>query len=546
MAKGKEVSESQKRKEKPSMPSQFSRSKSSALSQEFVLDSDDEQHVQEQKDVKNSSEASLPSKTVLKPNCKSSQTPSKTPAKSASEYKDRSEEEGSEEEESEEEESEEEESEEEESKEEESEEDEGDEDESEEDKSEEDKSSGNSLPDGPIAQKPQQIPVKTNGIKRMAENQSSGEESEESDEEDEISDEPPPKKARIEDDEVVSSDSSEDEIDETAHEENEKLPQGPKANSFPQVTTTSPSKHPAILPADPFQPPAGFVPLTIPNEVPGVPAGEHIWHITAPSDVPLSSITEVALTAIQSGQPILRHKGSDYVLSEGTQGDSHLAVLLPQRDGYSLSNQRVEKTLQLHQKITLPNPRKRQASQIWGAEAAADLRDAAASNIRLQPKGLRMRYKPSGFGRGRPSMIASSESEDENEGKTEKPSFQFPRTLRSDGTPGFHVRECPKTAADIEISSQKTKKKRKEPSKLVVEGVEARTRSEESHQRGTSKTVTMSPTKNAAMPDSEENRNAPPLNGIATEKRSKEEKAKQKDERRKGKEAKIKRKEVEV
>jgi len=502
MAKMKETPVSQKGKGESIKPSKSSRFKSSALSQEVVLDSDDEDHVPERKDSNHSSKVSSSSKTVIKPGFKPSQVPSKARVESSSES---------------------------------------------EDESEEDESSDDSLPDHPVAQRPQYFPIKFNGVKRTTDKQRTGEESEGSEEEEEESDEPPAKRARTEDDDTILSDSSEDEVeDESEDEKNEQSQQRSKDTSAPKVTTTSPPKHVALLPAKPFQPPEGFVPLTIPNEVSEVLAGEQIWHITAPSDVPLSSITEVALTAIQSSQPILTHNGSDYVLSEETQSNDRLAILLPQSDGYSLSKERVGRTLHLQQKIELPNPSMRRAIQSLENAAAADIAGAAISNVRPQPKGLRMRYKPSGYGRGRPSMMASSESEDENGGMTENPSFQFPRTLGAHGNIDFHARECPRTVADMEKFSQKPKKRQKGQSRHAIDGDEAHAGPELSHQQGTSKTIAKIQAKRVVIPELDENHDVSLVDGFAPGKLSKEERAKQKEGKRKQKDVKLKAKEAEV
>ncbi|KAK5126324.1 hypothetical protein LTR85_010560 [Meristemomyces frigidus] len=406
-----------------------------------------------------------------------------------------------------------------------------------------------------VALSPVTESAKVNGVKRKAAEQSSSEDESEEESEEEELDVPAAKKVRT--DAPVEEEESGDEGSEELEEEGD----APQAASVP-----SPSKAPTAparpdttqpIPAQPFQAPAGFTTVDMQQAGAGTYsadtfAGKQIWHITAPSDVPLSSITDVALDAIQSGKTLLTHKGLEYTLNEEVAGSEQEAVLVPRHDGYVTAQQRVEKTLHLQQKITLPNLSVRQASQMTGSAAAGDVAQASVRTIRPQPKGLRMRYKPSGFGPGKPAIIGSeSESADEDDRPSGSASFQFPRALGAHGGSEHQTREGGGKVPDANGPTKKPKKKRKHKqrdsiadSSMVDEGTgEVHAGAEASHETGATTSAAVTPAMKVVMPEVVEKPDVLMSNGVESEKVSKEEKARRKEEKRRKKEAKLKAKE---
>jgi len=417
-------------------------------------------------------------------------------------------------------------------------------------KSSEGEDSEEDLPQDPIPKKPDQVPAKVNGVKRKSSEPSSSEEGSEEESEEE-SEEPDPKRAKTN---GVAEEKENSEDEGGVPQQVSKQPLPTKSRS----ATTAPASAQAI-PAPPYEPPSGYFAVDLSKATSGSPisvesfAGKQIWHITAPSDVPLSSVTEVALDAIQSGKPLLNHKGTDYILSEDTTSNGQESVLLPGADGYTPVQQRVAKTLHLQQKVTLPNLSRRQASQMTGSNAAADVAEAAVKTVRPQPKGLRMRFKPPGFGTGKPGMIgSSSDSEKDGEPSARSASFQFPRALGAHGASEFQAREGAAKAPEADASAKKPKKKRKDKQKdpsvdttMIDEGAgEANAGAEVSHQKGTTETVAATPAKKVVAPEAAETRDVEMTNGVTPEKLSKEEKARRNEEKRKKKEAKMKAKEA--
>lgn len=239
----------------------------------------------------------------------------------------------------------------------------------------------------------------------------------------------------------------------------------------PPKTMQQPQHIAKAIPVIPFKPPQGYQPLDA--ATPSILtdsnlSGKQIWHITAPSSVPVTSIHSVARDAVQNGKPVLTHKSTDYILAEDTSGTDIASLFLPTADGYAPASQKVQRTLRLQQKITLPELSNLQAKITTGSQAAADVATAPVTGVRPQPTGLRMRYRPMGHVDGEPGM-PGSESEDEGsgaknakKGKKSKESVQFPKTLGEHGTSEAAMEgKAGVTSPEATKKDKKDKKKRK-------------------------------------------------------------------------------------
>ena len=83
----------------------------------------------------------------------------------------------------------------------------------------------------------------------------------------------------------------------------------------------------------------------------------------------------------------------------------------------------ISQTLNLQQVVHLPNLAKTQADPASGSAAAASSNTNSTKPIRQQPKGLRMRFLPSGFGGEDPGTLGSSDSETPTPAR---PEFKMP------------------------------------------------------------------------------------------------------------------------
>lgn len=327
--------------------------------------------------------------------------------------------------------------------------------------------------------------------------------------------------------------------------EDDELEEGPRQNG-----ETSAEQQPLAqaVPAKSFKPPLGYsavdsIMLSESNSLFNSDLqGKQIWHITAPSGIPLSSLTELTLSSISAAEPVLSYEDMPYVLNEDhTVGADSTALLVPSKGGYQKALPKVTRTLHLQQNIDLPSLSALQASQATGSHAAGDLAQAATTNVRPQPKGLRMRFKPPGFGRGNPGRIGSDSGSDDGYADEDiGPSFQFPRTL---GQHGVEVRqdgdvemvdaaevEEPSTQADKREKKSKKKRKDEKSGAPNVEALKA---------NGVVRVVS----DDAAATHSKDETSP---NGNGAREESKEDRKRRKEEKRARKEAKTKVKETAV
>ncbi|OJD16681.1 hypothetical protein AJ78_03191 [Emergomyces pasteurianus Ep9510] len=223
----------------------------------------------------------------------------------------------------------------------------------------------------------------------------------------------------------------------------------------PEMDSTAPK----VIPAQEFKAPEGFklVAATAPRS-PDVSKvfsnlrGKQIWHITAPAFVPMSSIRELALDAVATGDSVLTHNGVDYKLREDQIGaEKNKALLLPNEQGNTYHRHRlnVAQTFHLERIVDLANG-------ATHSEQSAPISKLTRPK-REQPKKLKMRYKPFGSTNDQPETFGSNSSESEAEGV----SFRMPQSLAQD-------REGKKRRkSSIEIGSDKEQGERRKKYKRL-------------------------------------------------------------------------------
>ncbi|QIX00168.1 hypothetical protein AMS68_005685 [Peltaster fructicola] len=211
-----------------------------------------------------------------------------------------------------------------------------------------------------------------------------------------------------------------------------------------QQTITTPSRsskapqHFSLtpIPAQTYIPPPGYRAVgTSSSTTTSLPSlkGKTLWHISAPAGVPVSSVTSMTLAAIQSGKTVLTHKDIDYTLTEVSATEQ--AIFIPGKDGYKAASQAVKKSFTLRPAFTLP------------------------------PEGLRMRYKPPGFGEGNPGIIGGESGETGETQSTTTTTFQFPRAV-GPSTDGDGSR-----VADGDVRKKKKKDKKQKGLKSAPNGL---------------------------------------------------------------------------
>ncbi|KAK0517457.1 hypothetical protein JMJ35_000612 [Cladonia borealis] len=122
-------------------------------------------------------------------------------------------------------------------------------------------------------------------------------------------------------------------------------------------------------------------------------AGKEIWHITAPSSVPISSIKEVSQQSILSRSSILTYKGSDYGLIPNSGTEEALLLPSAEDNDYKSHNAATIRSLHLEQIVSLPH---HVFSPAKSSNQSAPIPQAYKRAPRAQPEGLKMRYHPFG------------------------------------------------------------------------------------------------------------------------------------------------------
>ncbi|CAG8961298.1 hypothetical protein HYFRA_00013759 [Hymenoscyphus fraxineus] len=260
-----------------------------------------------------------------------------------------------------------------------------------------------SLPENPISVKP-----KVNGkLPAPTEKESSSEEESGSDEEDAESDE-------------------EDEEDEA------EIVSGKEKAPKPKVQFAKEPTPPPVAPKKviPYQPPTGFESRSIEDASQVAKpfkssklGGKQIWYFTAPASVPIASIQEMSLLGAKNGDVIYSQDGNDYGFSKTeAEENTYTSILVPSssENGYKVVPKPVDQVLHLGRIIKAP-----------GANANSSKATVPAPKpIRKQPKGLKMRFFPIGFGEGQLAKLGEESSSEE---ETQAPArFRKPESIASD------------------------------------------------------------------------------------------------------------------
>lgn len=217
-----------------------------------------------------------------------------------------------------------------------------------------------------------------------------------------------------------SSDSGSDSEDEQSGNGNKESEMDTSADNQPSKKKAS---QVSFVEPQAFKPPPGFKPTKKQSASSNVSSilsdlrGKQVFHITAPSFLPLSKVKEASLGKILQGEPVLQFDGVDYGIPQGSinQGeDDGKALLLHDPKTQKYYNTPVSNIPSYHVQEMLSLP----ADNGTASLATKDYEKPT----RKQVKNLKMRFRPVGSGNAPPETIGSS-SESEAE---DKPSFKFP------------------------------------------------------------------------------------------------------------------------
>ncbi|KAI9885235.1 MAG: Serine hydroxymethyltransferase, cytosolic [Watsoniomyces obsoletus] len=207
----------------------------------------------------------------------------------------------------------------------------------------------------------------------------------------------------------TSASSSEDEGNEGTRNETSTRPHTPPEPRSIQA-------RPAVA----FKPPAGFQPVSVPKSGASTtselfsdsnPGGKQLWHITVPGSVPIELISGVLMEDLSNGQATVTHSEVEYRLALESEPTQTAQLLLPAANRYRTASSPFTKTLQFRRvpgPVPLAPPIPQQNGSRGANPAAIPPR-----TVRMQPKGLKMRYRPFGWRRSQSDDEDSSDDEAE-------------------------------------------------------------------------------------------------------------------------------------
>ncbi|KAH7369836.1 DNA-directed RNA polymerase I subunit RPA34.5-domain-containing protein [Rhexocercosporidium sp. MPI-PUGE-AT-0058] len=134
--------------------------------------------------------------------------------------------------------------------------------------------------------------------------------------------------------------------------------------------------------------------------------GKQIWYFTAPASVPISSIKAMSLLDATNGKSVLTHDGNDYgFIKDSVEDTAYTRIMVPSSDaGYKAASKSIDQVFHLQQIAQDPTAANPGRATI-----------PARKPVRQQPRGLKMRFHPIGFGAAGPGTIGSSSSDEEME-----------------------------------------------------------------------------------------------------------------------------------
>jgi hypothetical protein len=168
--------------------------------------------------------------------------------------------------------------------------------------------------------------------------------------------------------------------------------------------------------------------------------GKQIWHITAPSAIPVDMIKEVSLESVAKGEAALHHKGTDYgfvVNGDGSQTPKRI-LIAGAGNSYRSAPMEIAQTLQLQQLVKLPPLQPNQSKSLDSSQGSTTAFAPPKKPVRQQPKNLRMRFGPLGDQIGESGKIGFESSSDESSVGQGRggPEFRIPQGVKEHTKPG--------------------------------------------------------------------------------------------------------------
>ncbi|KAE9369521.1 hypothetical protein N431DRAFT_469423 [Stipitochalara longipes BDJ] len=284
------------------------------------------------------------------------------------------------------------------------------------------------------------------------------------------------------------SDKSGSEADDKEEEEEEPVIATKQTIADPFEKSTEPSRSSIVTfqKPPPYKPPVGFEKASL-DSTPKTGhifnnlslEGKQIWYFTAPASLPVSSIRQMSLRDAIDSKPIVNHKGHDYgFVRDSAEDKTYTKIMVPNGsdDGYRMAKSSVDQILHLQQVVQLPGVHVSNSVATSSSKATVP----AMRPVRQQPPGLKMRFRPIGFGDGETGKIGSSSSSldgsigSASDEELEQPAatFRQPITFAADSS---EAEESPEDSESDEKSSRADIEMTEAPPLLIKSIVKGRT-----------------------------------------------------------------------
>jgi hypothetical protein len=141
--------------------------------------------------------------------------------------------------------------------------------------------------------------------------------------------------------------------------------------------------------------------------------GKQIWHISAPANVSLESLKTFPIQAALNEKPILNSDGKSYCFTKGLSTATFLLAPNETQDEYVPSKTAISRTFHLREMVNPPvKSRGTEANHSTPIYFEFQPDDKLPQRTkRMQPEGLRMRYKPFGTIHPSPGEFDAERSE---------------------------------------------------------------------------------------------------------------------------------------
>lgn len=199
--------------------------------------------------------------------------------------------------------------------------------------------------------------------------------------------------------------------------------QGSRSASDLLTSVHRSTTHPSAIPPTEFRPPSGFkapksqtTPSNAVSSALSNLRNKQIFHITAPSLLPLSKVKEVSLAKIMQGEPVLVHDGVSYGIPPedlSQQDPNEKTLLLYETKAHTYFRAPTSDIQSYHVQEMVNIPRQ--------LNSEPPNTSIVMNPPKLQPKHLKMRFRPVGSRNAPPETLGSS-SESEREISTAKKS----------------------------------------------------------------------------------------------------------------------------